>query len=195
MGWLCYQEAPIDERAEIIRICTFANETRSIRPLMAVKNGRAWYLAVETTLHSAEESTGDFQVDLDGKYIFGVVILVSKGGGEWCYKDMDETMGPAESQAPAKLLDLLSPTTRPYALEWRERCRANAKLASRKLAHGDKIKLAQALEFGDGVTRDTFTVNKERLPYQKRTFTSFVCCDTGACCNISKFMQRDWSVI
>lgn len=49
------------------------------------------------------------------------------------YKNMSESMGPGESAAPARILDLLSPVGELYpddtksfewATEWRERCRA-----------------------------------------------------------------------
>ena len=39
---------------------------------------------------------------------------------------MTEGMGPYESNCPVAILDLLTPTDRPYALQWRARCRANA---------------------------------------------------------------------
>ena len=41
------------------------------------------------------------------------------------YKDMDECMGPVESECPECVLDLLTPTEEAYALAWRARCRAN----------------------------------------------------------------------
>jgi hypothetical protein len=50
--------------------------------------------------------------DRDG-YVFG-------------YKDMDEGMGPCEAECPEAILDLLTPTDRPYALAWRARSRENA---------------------------------------------------------------------
>jgi len=41
------------------------------------------------------------------------------------YKDMEESMGPCESNCPAPILDLLTPTDREYAVQWRARCREN----------------------------------------------------------------------
>ena len=89
------------------------------------------------------------------------MILTSRSNGEWCYKDMEESTGPCEAQAPQKLLDMLSPTTREYALSWRKRCKAAAALTGRKIAHGDTIQLAEPLTFNDGITRDTFTVQRK----------------------------------
>ncbi len=35
-------------------------------------------------------------------------------------------MGPCEADCPQSILDLLTPTDRPYAVKWRARCRENA---------------------------------------------------------------------
>lgn len=40
------------------------------------------------------------------------------------YKDMDESMGPCESECPERILDLLTPTEYEHAKDWRARCRA-----------------------------------------------------------------------
>lgn len=41
------------------------------------------------------------------------------------YKDMVETMGPAECGCPKRILDLLTPTDNQWANEWRDACRTN----------------------------------------------------------------------
>lgn len=46
-----------------------------------------------------------------------------RDGFNFGYKDMDETMGPCEASAPARVLDALTPTDSEYANEWRARCR------------------------------------------------------------------------
>ena len=60
--------------------------------------------------------------------------------------------------APAKLLDLLSPTTAKYALAWRKRCRDNAARNNRRLKPGDTIRFATPLRFADGSEGQTFRV-------------------------------------
>jgi hypothetical protein len=107
-------------------------------------------LAVEVTNKTAADNAV-YEVDQFGRYVFAAVILTSRSGGEWCYKDMEEGMGPCEATAPKKLLDLLSSTTKDYALDWRKRCLESATLKSRKVAHGDTIKLGQPLTFDDGI--------------------------------------------
>lgn len=47
------------------------------------------------------------------------VVTIIEGSG---YKTMDETMGPYYWGCPADILALLTPTSAPAALKWRERC-------------------------------------------------------------------------
>jgi hypothetical protein len=81
---------------------------------------RVYYAAVEQTI----SDTGAHEV-------FALICLVAydprdSEGYIFGYKDMTERMGPYESNCPVAILDLLTPTDRPYALQWRARCRANA---------------------------------------------------------------------
>lgn len=41
----------------------------------------------------------------------------------WGYKDVDETMGPYQTDFPVSWLELLSPTDSKYAIEWRKAVR------------------------------------------------------------------------
>jgi len=161
MGWTCHYTPPRDERAEIERLVTFENEDRAMRPVFTTRKGSVWYLAVEVTAKTENADSYGYELDALGLYVFAAVILTRRDSGEWCYKDMEESMGPCEAQAPQKMLDLLSPTTKEYALEWWKKCKASAALTSRKIAHGDTIQLAEPLEFSDGIDRDTFTVQRE----------------------------------
>ena len=192
MGWTCHYTPPRDERAEIERLVTFENEDRAMRPVFTTRKGSVWYLAVEVTTKTENADSYGYELDALGRYVFAAVILTRRDSGEWCYKDMEESMGPCEAQAPQKMLDLLSLTTKEYALEWRKKCKASAALTSRKIAHGDTIQLAEPLEFSDGIDRDTFTVQRERLAGAKRITTHFLCKKTGMVCRISRFMQRAW---
>ena len=192
MGWTCLYSPPRDERSEIENLVTFENEDRAMRPILTIRKGTVWYLAVEVTLKAANRKSFDYEVDGLGRYVFAAVILTSRNNGEWCYKDMEETMGPCEVQAPLKLLNLLSETTREYAISWRERCKDTAALAARKISHGDTVRLAHPLQFEDGVERDTFTVQRERFAGAKRATTYFLCTQSGITCRISRFMQRKW---
>lgn len=68
------------------------------------------------------------------------------------YKTLSEDMGPGEDECPANILDLLSPTTAEYAVEWRNRCRAQIerRSASRAIKDGTVIEFATPMKFSGG---------------------------------------------
>jgi hypothetical protein len=73
--------------------------------------------------------------DGGAREVFAVVCLIdfnpsAPDGFIFGYKDMTERMGPYAYDCPVAILDLLTPTDRAYALEWRARCRANAARAA-----------------------------------------------------------------
>ena len=111
-----------------------------------------WYAAAE---HESEP----------GK-IFALVYLISRAPNSYFnfgYKSQSEDMGPNASKAPAKILDLLSPTDNEYALAWRERCRSHAEFkASRPslagLKHGDVVILHRKMQFTNGASLDRFEI-------------------------------------
>ena len=74
--------------------------------------GTTYYAAVKTTYR-------------DGKSTVWAAIFLTKTGcgtyGNFGYKDMDETCGPAECQCPKGILNLLTETDSTYAKEGRER--------------------------------------------------------------------------
>lgn len=43
-------------------------------------------------------------------------------GHNFCYKDMDESMGPYFHNCPERILKLLTPTEYKYAQDWRDAC-------------------------------------------------------------------------
>ena len=64
-------------------------------------------------------------------------------------------MGPHECDCPETILDLLTPTDRPYAQQWRARCRAaaaarRARAAKPKPRAGQVIVFDEPLAFSDG---------------------------------------------
>lgn len=200
MGWLIYNHTPASIRDEIAGLCGGDNETRRSHAVHISQKGNVWYAAVrvepkEGRLPSGHDATGDYETDAAGSYTFAAVFLTTRQGGGWGYKDMDETMGPNEAQAPLKLLDLLSPTTSEWALKWRQKCRDNAALKCRHLKPGDVIRLEQPLRFTDGSERQTFRVSTDSYPGARRSRTVFVCTETGATCRISNIRQRNWTRI
>ena len=97
--------------------------------------------------------------------VFAIVCLVrynprDREGYVFGYKDMDEGMGPCESECPAAILDLLTPTDRDYAVTWRARCRAAAeqRAARPRLRNGWALVFDAPLSFADGTSHDRLDV-------------------------------------
>ena len=116
-------------------------------------NNRVWYAAAQAIKNGKQ---GD---------IVALVCLIrwnpkARSGEHFGYKDMDETVGPCEAECPERILNLLTPTNYPHAIDWRARCRANLALRRRELRDGMRIKLASPLTFTDGYEGDEFTVAK-----------------------------------
>lgn len=192
MGWTCLYTPPHDELAHIESIVTCENEERAMRPILTIRKGSTWYLAVEVVRKVEDIEIRDYTPDSFGRYVFAAVILTQRSGSEWCYKAMEEAMGPCEATAPMKLLNLLSETVNEYAISWRQRCQNAAAMANRKVKHGDVIRFAEPLIFADGVERQVFKIIKERFAGKSRNTTVFECVDTGVLCKISQFGQRAW---
>ena len=71
------------------------------------------------------------------------------------YKDMDETMGPVESDYLERILKLLTAEPIGYAKEWRERCWQRIHNKQRVLS-GAIFRTAEPIKFSDGVRRQRF---------------------------------------
>lgn len=96
-------------------------------------------------------------------------------GYNFGYKDMDETMGPVESECPARILDLLTPTDNEYALRWRQRCRDNlSRRASRPRLHkGDVITFERPIKFTNGAeiaTLEVYTTKPLRFRHDHQIY-------------------------
>lgn len=76
--------------------------------------GEAVYAAVRLGRRSPFHDAGDVE---------GVVVAVRHDCGYCCFKWMHEAEGPCYYNAPAELLDALTPTDVGYAPAWRARCR------------------------------------------------------------------------
>ena len=124
-------------------------------------------------------------------HTFGLVVLQRWGRGDYnyCRKEMDETMGPGYYDAPAKVLDALSPLDlddTSYAAGWRAKCREQlaAKAATPKVTAGTRVRFAHPMQFTDGVERDTFTF------LERSTFRS----DDGLRVRITSWRKRTFEV-
>jgi hypothetical protein len=103
MGWTYFQ-APAGKRSvDILR-----DKLKSLTWIDAQKVGDTIYAAV-----THPKVTG----------AFALVVLIDRRGGQFGYKDMDEAMGPYESECPARILNELTAEPNEYAAAWRQRCR------------------------------------------------------------------------
>ena len=119
--------------------------------VLACSSGATAYMALETKRPEKEVEVIALVVltkwfPKDPKYNFG-----------WKY--MSESMGPYYYDCPAKILDMLTPTTDATSLEWRRLCRLKleAKKAAPKVTKGTKISFHEPLRFTDGTEHTDLT--------------------------------------
>ncbi len=122
MGWLSMKslDGHRGPREYLDAQFTYEKADRRSKVLRSTVVQRVYYAAVETTT----PKTG-------AREVWASVCLVkynprASDGFIFSYKDMEETMGPYYFACPAAILDLLSPTTNTYALNWRKTCREKA---------------------------------------------------------------------
>jgi len=135
-----------DEKAEIVRLCTFEGERRKTELVKACKVGSTWYAAARVTnIDGIPVEDTTYITDPDGSITFGAVF-----------------------RAPLGLIKLLSnlKDSDSYAHAWRQRCRDWAAIPDYE--EGDKIKLATPVTLTDGSTCLIITATHYRRGRQKR---------------------------
>ena len=167
MGWTGQHREPGKTDREFFEAEFCSDGRNEILACATVAGGgeynAVFYAAVRTV------ATGD---------VWGLVVLVMRAradgdGDAWFnfhYKDMSETMGPAEARCPARILDLLSPLPECdhggagtycgtcYAREWREDSRkaADRQAAARKVKPGTVVRFPHPVKFASGAELATF---------------------------------------
>lgn len=169
---LTYEQAQSDGTIKSLRVLASS----------CVQN-RVYYAAVEQALDGVPGPA------------FAVICLVrwntrASDGHVFGYKDMDETMGPCETECPERILQLLGPSDNEHALDWRRRCLARLRRRARRpsLEDGMRIRLAEPMKFTDGHEGDEFVIEKigRRLAFRS---------PAGRRYRISNFAERRWSVV
>lgn len=148
MGWLYMQslDGRATPRAYLDNQLTYTTDTvRSTVLRSALVRMRTYYAAVE------QRRAGTPPI------VFAIVCLVrynprDREGYIFGYKDMDETMGPCETECPPAILDLLTEPDNEHAREWRVRCRAAADRRAKRprLRNGWTVRFDAPLTFSDG---------------------------------------------
>lgn len=156
---------------------------RKCRVVKSVYTGSTYYAAIEP-----------YGEDGEPLCVTAVICLVrwnpkAADGMILGYKNMGESCGPCEAACPRSVLELLSQTNHPYALDWRRRCYRTLRLTERKLEDGDLIRFASAMRFNDGSEHSEFRVKKEG---RKVVLTPP---DGGTRYRISRLMERAFDII
>ncbi|MFH7321452.1 DUF6927 domain-containing protein [Desulfurivibrio sp. D14AmB] len=178
MGWTFTHrgETPIKEFLTGRINCENSHGKWTVLDIAIVKM-RTAYMAVEIFRRNEK---GD--LDQATRRVVAFVFLLSYQRNDYHdtgYKDMDETVGPYESECPERILKMLTPTTNEQALAWRQRCWT--RLSERKkvrLQRGMVVK-TKPIRFADGRERSKFKVLNTR-PLR------LGCLDTHAICRVSR---------
>jgi hypothetical protein len=186
MGWTSFQtDRPTKDI--IADELNFSNEHGSGRVLAIATKLNVSYVAYQRTEPSGK------------KYVNAVVVLHNRKDGEFCYKVMDETAGPCESNCPVKILVSLSPiesfaalgtNSHEWATNWRARCYAAIEKQQNAPGDGATIRFKEPIKFTDGTEGQTFTVRKTgrkvRFIDPSKTYNWY---------RISNWKQREYAIV
>lgn len=145
-------------------------------------NNRVWYGAVQQIENGV---AGD---------VFAVICLVNwnpkaRDGYHFAYKQMDECVGPCEAECPERILDLLTETDKPHAIDWRARCRAAIASRRRDVPDGALVRFERALTCGDGQEAIDFRVRKDGAKLR------FFRADGAGPYRVRNFYKLGWSIV
>ncbi|MGE4404383.1 DUF6927 domain-containing protein [Pseudomonas sp.] len=104
--------------------------------------------------------------DGEPREVSAIVCLVrwnpkAADGFVFAYKDMSESMGPNQADCPLRILELLSSTNDPVALDWRRRCFATLRRRQRHVPDGTLIRFSQPIAFSDNSRHQVMRVSRE----------------------------------
>jgi hypothetical protein len=146
---------------------------------IAIVRMRTAYMAVEIIRRDKESGQLDMMTRKVVAFVFLLDYRPSDPDYDMGYKDMDESMGPCESECPERILNLLTPTDYEYALAWRQRCRDNIARKKAFRLIKDAVIQTRPISFQDGRTRTRFKVISCR-PLR------LLCLETHLICRVSR---------
>ena len=112
MGWTYSSIYGFGSMKQFVQQYTY--ETDNVKSTVldyAVCKRTTLYVAVERIIKETNE-----------RVVTAAIVLFNFNKKEYGYKDMDETMGPYNYDCPIRIINLLTPTTNEFALEWRKGC-------------------------------------------------------------------------
>ena len=170
MGWTSYhasyyKNGTVDRKKE----CDDVFSKGDCKILKSAMVGSTYYAAIKK-----------------GEEVFAAVFLTSTDSKDYynfSYKDMDETMGPYQTECPIGILKLLTPTDNKFALEWREKCYKTIELKKKglsKLAVGTKIEITLPFDTRFYKEGEKVILTKKQDTWTKRKYW---------CSNIARFIN------
>lgn len=88
---------------------------------------------------------------------FLALYLLDGSGEGWGYKDMDESMGPCETNCPQRLIDMV-PDPGSYATAWRARVKAQREASAGKRRSIKALQLGQKVQLVEGCKPPVVTI-------------------------------------
>lgn len=158
MGWMFQQkdsDQSVQEFFEEKWNYTSSNGRQQRVIDCAVVKLRTAYLAIE-------------QIDSEGnRQVFAMVCMLDYRPHDYYnfgYKDMDETMHPYEFDCPERILNLLTETDKPGAVEWRGECvrRLNRRNQAPALKQGHFLVMDTPLNYGSEKIHTLKITNSKR---------------------------------
>lgn len=129
MGWTSIHMDDISREA-IKAYCDASFDSDNVQLLKSSMVGSTYYAACRIITESQyNPELKKFEQKVYAQEDAPVVAFITltrinrKSDYNFFYKDLDETMGPAENQCPVSILNLLTETESEFANEWRSRCR------------------------------------------------------------------------
>ncbi len=185
MGWTYTHRGSTPVKEFLTDQLNCENKHASYKILdIAIVKMRTAYMAVEIIRRNQKTSLLDMETREVVAFVFLLDYRSNDPNYDMGYKDMDESMGPFESECPERILNLLTPTEHEYALKWRRRCRENiARKRSLRLVKNTVIE-TQPISFLDGCTRSRFQVVSLK-PLQ------LLCLDTRMLCKVPRAMLQN----
>lgn len=136
--------------------------------LAHAERGNVVYVVIKRTPKIDTADPG-YVRDEDGSYRAITVVLTTRNGVEFSYRDISETAGPVEKDCPERLLKLASDFREgcgAFGPEWRAGCRARrtAMRANKAAAPkpGDHFRTLKPVDFRDGTSHSEFTCVRVR---------------------------------
>jgi hypothetical protein len=154
MGWLIGSRPAGPVKAHMDEKFCWETDSMVTRVLdSAIVNLLEYYAAVERK----HKDTGKVEV-------FAVVCKLYSSRTEFGYKDMDESVGPAISNCPRRILELLTEPYNVFAQEWRDVCwaRVQQREAVPPLKSGTELRFNPPIRFSSGAEKELLTVVSAR---------------------------------